>query len=532
MRYIIIMRKNNMKLSVLSFITMMFASSASAQYAWQADVEPGQLNLGANVHYNVETQASFSNGKTPLWLNANKYGLSSLEKQNGYVRASVIRPLQTDSARRWGIGYGVDVAAAYHYTSKPVVQQAFVEARWLHGVLSVGAKQYPMELKNNALSSGAQTLGINARPVPQVRIALPEYWTLPFANHWLHLKGHIAYGRLTDNNWQHEFTNKEHKYADNTLYHSKAGYLMIGNPDGFYPLSVELGLETATLFGGSSYDFVDGKMQLFAKGGTGFGAFARAFIGGGSEQPEKGTVYQNNEGDMLGSWLMRVNYDTETWRLSAYADKFFEDHSSMFQLDYDGYGTGDEWNVKKDRRFLLYDLKDWMLGVELNLKNGRWLRDVVLEYVYTKYQSGPIYHDHTISISDHVSGQDNYYNHYIYSGWQHWGQVMGNPLYLSPIYNENGCIEIMNNRFVAWHLGFDGTPIDNLDYRVLATYQTGYGTYSMPYLAPRYNFSMMIELGYHFNHNWNVKGAFALDRGKILGNNYGGQITISKSGIF
>jgi hypothetical protein len=54
----------------------------------------------------------------------------------------------------------------------------------------------------------------------------------------------------------------------------------------------------------------------------------------------------------------------------------------------------------------------------------------------------------------------------------------------------------------------------------------------MPYLAPRYNFSMMIELGYRFNHNWNVKGAFALDRGKILGNNYGGQITISKSGIF
>ena len=332
-----------MKVSVLSFLALMFASQASAQYAWQDDVMPGKLDLGANIHYNVEAQASFSNDKTPLWLNANKYGLSSLEKKNGYVRASVIRPLQTDSARRWGIGYGLDVAAAYHYTSKPIVQQAYVEARWLHGVLSVGAKQYPMELKNNTLSSGSQTLGINARPVPQVRIALPEYWTLPFGNNWLRLKGHIAYGKLTDDNWQHEFTNNQHKYADNTLYHSKAGYLMIGNPDGFYPLSVELGLETATLFGGSSYDFVDGKMQLFAKGGTGFGAFARAFIGGGSEQPEKGTVYQNNEGDMLGSWLMRINYDADTWRLSAYADKFFEDHSSMFQLDYDGYGSGEEW---------------------------------------------------------------------------------------------------------------------------------------------------------------------------------------------
>ena len=55
-----------------------------------------------------------------------------------------------------------------------------------------------MQLKNQTLSSGSQTLGINARPVPQVRIALPEYWQLPFGGGWLHLKGHIAYGMMTD----------------------------------------------------------------------------------------------------------------------------------------------------------------------------------------------------------------------------------------------------------------------------------------------------------------------------------------------
>ena len=63
-----------------------------------------------------------------------------------------------------------------------------------------------MELKNNELSSGAQTLGKNARPVPQVRIALADYYTLPLTKGWLHLKGHIAYGKMTDDNWQHEFT--------------------------------------------------------------------------------------------------------------------------------------------------------------------------------------------------------------------------------------------------------------------------------------------------------------------------------------
>ena len=34
----------------------------------------------------VEMQGSLSNSKTPLWLNANKYGISSLNAQNGYVR--------------------------------------------------------------------------------------------------------------------------------------------------------------------------------------------------------------------------------------------------------------------------------------------------------------------------------------------------------------------------------------------------------------------------------------------------------------
>ena len=96
--------------------------SVSAQYLWQDDVvEPGKLDLGKDIHYNVEMQGSFSKGKTPLWLNANKHGLSSLEKNNGYLRGSVIRPLGTDSARRWGIGYGLDVAAPIHYTSNVVV---------------------------------------------------------------------------------------------------------------------------------------------------------------------------------------------------------------------------------------------------------------------------------------------------------------------------------------------------------------------------------------------------------------------------
>jgi hypothetical protein len=160
------------------FICALFLS-VTAVHAQEWDDNPGRLQIGNGLQYNIEMQASVSKGQTPLWLNANKYGLSSLDKTNGYLRASVLRPLSTDSMRRWGIGYGLDLVAPYHYTSKMVVQQAFAELRWLHGAITVGSKQFPMELKNNSLSSGSQTLGINARPIPQVRLSLPDYWTLP-----------------------------------------------------------------------------------------------------------------------------------------------------------------------------------------------------------------------------------------------------------------------------------------------------------------------------------------------------------------
>lgn len=514
------------------FILVALPAALCAQYAWQYGTEAGRPAPGHDIHYKVEVQGSVSDGQTPLWLNANRYGLSSLDRGNGYLRAQAIRPLSADSARRWAVGYGADVAVAAGYTSRVVVQQAFVEARWLHGVLSVGAREWPMELKNQRLSSGSQTLGINARPVPQVRLALPEYWTLPILGRWVHVKGHVAYGRMTDDGWQHDFTRQQSKYADDVLYHSKAAYLKIGSEDRFCPWSLEIGGEMATLFGGTSYQPGSDGAMIAIHNAHGPRSYLRALVPGGSDAPEQGSVYQNEEGNILGSWVARVSYDADSWRMGLYADKYFEDHSSMLLLDYDGYGTGEAWNVKQRTHFFGYAPKDWMLGAELNLKCGRWLRNVVVEYLYTKYQSGPVYHDHSEGRQEHISGRDDYYNHYIFAGWQHWGQAIGNPLYRSPIYNKEGRIHFDNSRFVAWHLGLDGQPAPRLAYRLLATYLTGYGTYSEPYTDRHHQVDVMAEASYSLPRGWKVTGACGMDFGHILGANAGFQLTISKSGIF
>ena len=207
----------------------------------------------------------------------------------------------------------------------------------------------------------------------------------------------------------------------------------------------------------------------------------------------------------------------------------------MLMMDYDGYGQGENWGVRSRRRYLVYDFKDMMLGFDAICKYSRWLQNIVFEYIHTKYQSGPIYHDHNPGMSDHIGGVDNYYSHYIYPGWQHWGQVTGNPLYRSPIYNDNGIIDVLDNRFVAFHLGLSGNPTDNLHYRFIATCQTGWGTYANPYTAKHHNVSFLLELAYKFSQpkldGWMIKGGLGADFGRILGESQGFQLTVAKSGM-
>lgn len=496
--------------------------------------EDTSYNLTKGLTYDVEMQASVSHNHTPLWLNANKYGLSSLAPCNGYLKAGIGRPLSTDSARHWGVCYGLDMALAHHYSSDIIVQQAYAGMRWWHGSLTIGAKEYPMELKSESLSSGSQTLGINARSVPQVRLALDQYWPIPLTRGWLQLKGHIAYGKMTDGKWQRSFTRKQSHWTENTLYHSKAGYVRIGRNAASSPFSVELGLEMAAQFGGTSY-MPDGEGGFSeTHGGTTLKDYWRAFVPGGAEVNEIGTPYENAEGNQLGSWVMRLNWEKDNWRASLYADHFFEDHSAMFFLDYDGYGQGTDWDTRKRNRYFLYDLRDIMLGAELMFKDARPVQAITVEYIYTKYQSGAIYHDHTPSISDHVGGQDNYYNHGTYSGWQHWGQVLGNPLYRSVIYNSDGQIRVKDNRFLALHAGIEGRPAPRLYYRVLATWQEGLGTYEDPYTHKRHNTSVMAEAQYSFSceklRGWSITGACGIDRGSILGNSTGFQLTVRRTG--
>jgi len=87
----------------------------------------GQLTKG--LSYRAETGVSFSGGEhTPFWLTANKQGLSSIEKNNGYLRAGVFRELENDTP--FSYAFGADLAVAYNFTSTFVVQQLYVDLKY------------------------------------------------------------------------------------------------------------------------------------------------------------------------------------------------------------------------------------------------------------------------------------------------------------------------------------------------------------------------------------------------------------------
>lgn len=177
--------------------------------------------------------------------------------------------------------------------------------------------------------------------------------------------------------------------------------------------------------------------------------------------------------------------------------------------------------------------KDGLLGVEVTLPENQFIDALVYECMGSKDQTGPIFYEGFRGEFEQVSAKDNYYNHYIYQAWQHWGMAMGNPLFTGPVYNKDGRIMFANNRINAHHLGISGTPGKEWAYRLLLTYSRNWGTYDNPFDDVKKQFSSLLEVTYSpvkWN-GWSFSISGAMDRGNLLGNNSGGMLVIRKTGL-
>ena len=130
-----------------------------------------------STHY--EATGTYGSGDyTPFWHISNRQGLSSNENNSAYTRLGV------EGNNRFGkqditLEWGADVIVGYNLVSTVFIQQAYFDFQWKKFRISLGQKERWGELPNHRLSTGSLVESGNARPIPQVRIELPEYWNIP-----------------------------------------------------------------------------------------------------------------------------------------------------------------------------------------------------------------------------------------------------------------------------------------------------------------------------------------------------------------
>lgn len=478
-----------------------------------------------NLTCSIETVGLAGTGDyAPFWHTSIRQGLPSFENNNGYVHiatlGNIIKP------RGLVLNFGIDVGSGINLQTNWFVHQLFFDVNYKWLGMEFGMKERWSD-KNHTLSCGALTWSGNSKPIPEIRVGIPDYVRIPILGGWLSLKGHLGYGRMTDDKWRRQHGNGY--YVDGVLFHSKSAFIRFGDDEGHFPLQVTLGLEMNNIFGGTKHmGGVDKELPSDA-------AMYWTVLFPFHQVGKQGNV----DGDNVGSWHLNFDYSLQDWHIGTYYEHFFEDHSSMLGIEYKN-------NTKGEKGFIFYGFRhnwfDGLFGIEVNAPQGiPFFKNAVFEFLNTCGQSGPIcnsgdiYTDNLLVIEE-VDGLDGMYNHTTYDSYSHWGYAMGNPVLISPAYNDNGYAGFRSNRVRMFHLGIDGGITDKIDYRMLATTTKHWGCYGAPLKEVERVTSVMLECTYchggAYDWKFSISGAMDFDSGSggsnLLGNNKGVMLTISR----
>lgn len=489
----------------------------------RADAIEKPKSLRAELNW---AQSGGGGSFAPFWFTSNRQGFSVVKNTGAIISAELNGNRRFNDS--WQMSYGARLGMTdymYSYACFPVYYLD-TEYRWL--TLSVGAKERWDETVNHRLSSGGLTWSGNALPVPQVRIEVPEFKRLNILGGWFSLRGHIAYGRFTDDGYRRErseLAGEGSAWADGFLYHSKAGFLKFGDASRF-PLEATIGLEMYTQFGGTVYNNprfnADGAHKL----PSGIGAYAEVLM---PFNPLGNQGFEN--GNNLGSWHLSFDYHLDRWKMRAYYEHFYEDHSSMLGIEYKS-------NTRGEKDFVFYGFRrNWMdglFGLELNAPEGLPFSNIVLEFMNTRGQCGPNCNIWYELAPEGVDGREDMYNHTIYRSYSNYGFAIGNPVLISPLYTDsNGSVTFTGNRVQMFHMGVDGDVTPFIGYRVLATHSKHWGTYDAPFSEVEKITSVLGELSFRMKHNksWLFTLSYGRDwdSGSRVGSKSGGMVSVFKT---
>ena len=389
----------------------------------------------------------------PFWSHTNRGGVYP-ETSGGLLRGGVsgMQSLGGDFSLDWGVGLAGYAAAqpnaevhnADGKRYRGMLEALHIGASWKKLRMDLGVRPRETEFGGLSVTGGNLTWTGNSQAFPGYTLE-SDWIGVPFISEVVSARFDFGDYGLWD-----------HRYVKHTLLHNQALYFRFKISSG---LHFTMGLEDWCQWGGVSP--VYGKQPQTLKD------YLRIMTGSSGGEDATKSDQINALGNHLGRELLRLDWERETFSLVFQHDRPFEDGSGVgFQNFPDGVNT------------LHFSHKDKSL----------WVSDILLEYVYTKWQSGTR-HDRPATeeeLKKHpdrktiiVGGCDDYFNNGEYrSGWTYNGRVIGLPLFPAAAQDADGLTPgVSSNRTVAWNFGLGGSLAHKLPYTMKITYSRQFGRY-------------------------------------------------------
>ena len=469
-----------------TYITLIFAFLFSA-------VQSQNIDIKSEIETGVLLSAK---SPAPFWFTARQEGRWGLMDNNQFLTTAQVSLNKT--IKNWNffadieLDYNTDIEKCYFH-------HGYLKIDWRFLNLTVGRHTFSPIFGREYSGSGSYLYGDNFRPMDRITCGIPEYVKVPFTFDLLEIRGGLTHGRLDDTNAKFTTIQEVNYFHKEILLHEKFVYgrLNLGKINPYF------GLNHSVLMGG--YDGLGEKIPT---------DYWNSFFAKKSEKIGGGDAL-NAAGAHMGL------YDFGFYLFFDFAD---------IQLYYQKpFGDGSGMNIANLSNFSSRN-RDQIVGLNFNFHKTKWLNNLTVEWLNTKYQSGEGTPDPFINgkfylksellemdldkfmnengiegknftfedIKKHFNkglefgGRDGYMNNGAYSGgWTYYGMIMGSPLnltreqliHLNPElgaekYNRN---YIINDRFRALHLGAKGLILENLIWKTMFTYSVNFGSYYNEY---------------------------------------------------
>jgi hypothetical protein len=479
-----------------------------------ATVQAQQKTFNYSLTVQGETSSS---DYLPFWFYANKHGIMDTHSPGGQAIFTFQKNIRSHNTG-FDIGFGTTIVGRLSENSTLFFNQ-------LYGTIAYKALQFKggrfyetLGTVDPSLSMGSLAISSNATPVPKIKLGIFHYSSVPFTHGYVEFKGEIAHGWLGKN-----------RFIQSPWLHQKSAYLRFGGNFAFRPY---VGIVDEATWAGTSA--TEGRYPHSLQ------AYFRVLLGNsgtGLNNVNKGDrIYKL--GDHRGIWDFGFYLDLGHYHFTAYRQQI--------------------WN---DKNGLKFRTPDGLTGFSLAMpeKGPQYVQKVVLEFLYTKNQRGPL---GPSPGRGGAGGRLNYYDNYLYrTGWTYKGRNIGNPLFVNAYnprlrgivvtanqyLNYKNPVGVVNNRIVAQHIGFRGQLSSVVGYKILVTHSKNYGTFygndlfkkkgikTAFYPNPPGEWSFLSKFKFqplnNAYHNLQFNISFAGDFGDLYKNTLGVMIGIKLGGV-